>query len=169
MALYYDIQVTVSECSNDEKQTPRSPPQATKTERMDHETKEDTHTSPRPKPSATLPTSNTSTSDSCGHGSSSNGSFSSRTNDTTHASTTSGDRLGCTSATLAAARRNSTEATQMLSKDVSVAKSESRIGPVQQEFESDPSHKFWTWSQDAQNWYHVQDKESVLWAPHQLD
>ncbi|KAK1689151.1 hypothetical protein BDP55DRAFT_430708 [Colletotrichum godetiae] len=136
---------------------------------MDHESKEETHTSPRPKPSATLPTSNTSTSESCGHGPSSIGSFSSRTNDTTHTSTTSGYRLGCTSATLAAARGKSTAATQILSKDVAVAKSETRIGPVQQEFESDPSHKFWTWSQDAQNWYHVQGTDSVLWAPHQLD
>ncbi|KAK1463352.1 hypothetical protein CMEL01_13421 [Colletotrichum melonis] len=139
---------------------------------MDLETKEElclTNSSSRRRLSAPPPTGSVSTSDSYGR--------SSRTNDTTHTGTTSEGQPGCINGALPAAGRDSpaaTERSKSLSaerlKDFSaVARSESRIGPVQQEFESDPSHEFWTWSQDTQNWYHVQGTGSVLWAPHQLD
>ncbi|KAF6840220.1 hypothetical protein CPLU01_01244 [Colletotrichum plurivorum] len=44
------------------------------------------------------------------------------------------------------------------------------ISPVQEDFEADPAHAFWTWSVQEQNWYH-QDSTTgaILWAPLELD
>ncbi|KAK1634380.1 hypothetical protein BDP81DRAFT_432710, partial [Colletotrichum phormii] len=131
---------------------------------MDHETTQlpSCIGSPNSSPGST------SVSESCSRSSISNSSSSSQTQATTNFSAATKEQPGCDRESLLVLQRTLTEDVEG-PKDSITTKPQRDIGPVEREFHADPSHEFWKWCRNTQNWYHkVTETGSVLWAPHQL-